>query len=210
MLWPEGGRKGSWTARRLSPPLLSLLGADSGEDSPISPILRKPMLAGADQHFEISLPPCKAQPVLLEGCHHKHCSKMLTSIFPGGDRQVGKSVEPRCTPQCAPAGSPGQAMEEQDCRWLQLNRNGLKAETPSCLPVLTSVLVWNRKAFAIGCCLPKMDQNLDKSYLADLALGAFLKLLWTHSLIISSCEQDGEDSIKWISLLFTVFFSYWL
>lgn len=45
-----------------------------------------------------------------------------------------------------------------------------------------------------------MDQSLDKSYLADLALGdaqnAFFKRLWTHSLIVSSCKQDSEDSIK--------------
>lgn len=69
--------------------------------------------------------------------------------------------------------------EEQDCRELQLNGNGMKLGTPSCLPVLTSALAWNRKAFAIGSCLPKMDQSLDKSYLTDLALGdtysAFLK-----------------------------------
>lgn len=40
-----------------------------------------------------------------------------------------------------------------------------------------------------------MDQSLDQSYLADLALGdahnAFLKLLWTYSLIVSSSEQDS-------------------
>lgn len=90
----------------------------------------------------------------------------------------GAAVQPPDEPQPGLQASP---WEEQGCKGLQLNRNRLKPETPSCLPVLSSALVWNKKAFAIGCCLPKMDQSLDQSYLADLALGdahnAFLKLL---------------------------------
>lgn len=125
----------------------------------------------------------------------------------GFPRWVGSGVEPCCS-----LTHPRLVMGTAELRGLRLGRNGLKPETPSRFPPLTSALIWNREAFAIGSCLPIMDQNPDKRYLADLALGnthnAFLKLLWTHSLIVSSCEQHSEDLMKWISLLFSLFL-YW-
>lgn len=201
--WLEGGRAGSCTARGLSPPLLCLLGADSGEDCPISVIshiLHKPVLAGADRHTKTSLTSMQstihiARRLSLSALLQNSCLGFPRRGHAGGE-QSGATLHP----QCIPDGSPGQVIRGAGLQRLQINRNELKPETPSSLPGLTWALVWNRKAFATRCCLPKMDQSLNKSYLADLALGdahnAFLKLLWTHSLIVSSCEQDREDSIK--------------
>lgn len=128
---------------------------------PINPILCKPLLAGGGHtprpHY------LRANPCCSKALTTSTARKCLPCFFQEGTGRWGTVT---VHPPMIPAGSPRQAISRAG---LLLTRTGLKPETPSCLSVLTSALVWNRNAFGTGCCLPKMDQRLHKSYLANLA-----------------------------------------
>lgn len=67
---------------------------------------------------------CKS--MLLEGCHHQHYQKMLASVFPGGDRQMGSS-------HSAPTGDPS---------WISRtgNQQGRTAANQNCAETWNTLL----------------------------------------------------------------------
>lgn len=167
MTW--GCRKGSCTAGWLSP-LLCLPGADKGKAVPLTPSSVNLCWQVVTTHQGL------APSMQVHAARRLSSPALMENALPGFSRRGQADGEQSpCSHQWAPAGSPGQAVSRAG---LQLTRTWLEPETPSCLLVLNSALVWNRKAFAVGCHLPKMDQRLDNSCLASFALGDTTMYSW--------------------------------
>lgn len=118
---------------------------------------------------------------------------MLVLFFPGKDRQVGKTAEPWGMSQCTPATPPGQEGATAKQKWAESWNTLLPSHSD-----LSSGL--EQTSLYLGCCLPKMDRSLDKSYLADRALddapNAFLKLFSRYSLIVSYVSKTGKSQLN--------------